>query len=218
MSSDPRETSRTRLPEHLVTEVRNMSALHEGLTETAPAVRDTEAAPAVSDTEVVPAASGAGAGPVGGDVEAAPAVSGAEAALAGGESHRRRPRHATRGPRREAATTLVLPAISDAPRPAPTPGLAPTPGSAPTPDPAPTPGQPPTPGAEPEPEKSVGSRRYMDVEGTRAPLDDRLADSPFDYQRYATAAGPLARPRWTSPTRFSTGASTTASANGWRPG
>ena len=45
----------------------------------------------------------------------------------------------------------------------------------------------------------MGSRRYMDVEGTRAPLDDRLADSPFDYQRYATAAGPLARPRWDEP-------------------
>lgn len=146
-----------------------MSALHEGLTEAVPAARDTEAAPAVSDTEVVPAASGADAGPVGGDAEAGPARGDAEAAPAARDA-----RAAPRG-----GDTLVLPAISDAPGPALTPG--------------------PAPGAEPQPENPVGSRRYMDVEGTRAPVDDRLANSPFDYQRYATAAGPLARPRWDEP-------------------
>jgi len=39
----------------------------------------------------------------------------------------------------------------------------------------------------------------MDIEGTRAPVDDRLADSHFGYERYTTVAGPLARPRWDEP-------------------
>src|SRR6266851_5637712 len=71
--------------------------------------------------------------------------------------------------------TLILPALSDEPGPAVTPS------------------------PEPQPENPAGPRRYMDVEGTRAPVDDRLADSRFDYERYTTVAGPLARPRWDEP-------------------
>ncbi len=39
----------------------------------------------------------------------------------------------------------------------------------------------------------------MTVGGTRAPVDDGLADSGYGYENYATVAGPLTRPRWDEP-------------------
>jgi cellulose synthase/poly-beta-1,6-N-acetylglucosamine synthase-like glycosyltransferase len=42
-------------------------------------------------------------------------------------------------------------------------------------------------------------RPYMVVGGAHAPLDDRLADSGFGYERYTSLAGPLGRPRWDEP-------------------
>jgi cellulose synthase/poly-beta-1,6-N-acetylglucosamine synthase-like glycosyltransferase len=50
----------------------------------------------------------------------------------------------------------------------------------------------PAPDATPD---SVRSRRYLVVGGTPAPVDDALADSGFEYERYTSIAGPLARPR-----------------------
>jgi cellulose synthase/poly-beta-1,6-N-acetylglucosamine synthase-like glycosyltransferase len=47
---------------------------------------------------------------------------------------------------------------------------------------------------EPEPEKLVRPRRYMAVGGTRAPVDDGLAASGVDYERFTSLAGPLTRP------------------------
>ena len=55
--------------------------------------------------------------------------------------------------------------------------------------------------------------RYMVVNGVRAPVDDGLAASGVDYERFTSLAGPLSPPP-ASPTGFSTGASTTAGANG----
>ena len=79
--------------------------------------------------------------------------------------------------------TLILPAISDEPAPS-LPRIAePEPESAPA----------------ARPEGDAGHRRYMRVEGTRAPFDYRLADSGFGYERYATVAGPMTRPRWDEP-------------------
>jgi cellulose synthase/poly-beta-1,6-N-acetylglucosamine synthase-like glycosyltransferase len=39
----------------------------------------------------------------------------------------------------------------------------------------------------------------MAVGGTRAPVDERLAESGFGYEQYSFLAGPLARPRWDEP-------------------
>jgi cellulose synthase/poly-beta-1,6-N-acetylglucosamine synthase-like glycosyltransferase len=46
-----------------------------------------------------------------------------------------------------------------------------------------------------------GSRRYMLAGGIPAPVDDGLADSGFDYERYTGLAGPLTRPGWDRPYR-----------------
>jgi hypothetical protein len=100
--------------------------------------------------------------PAGGDAAAAQADSCAEAAPT-----------ADAGPSGSGGDTLVLPAIGDAPAPAPD-------------------GNPPSAG-------SAASRHYMDVEGTLAPVDGRLADSPYDYYGYTKVAGPLGRPRWDEP-------------------
>lgn len=52
-----------------------------------------------------------------------------------------------------------------------------------------------TPSPEPQREESKRSRSYMTVGGTLAPVDDRLADSGFCYDRFTSVAGPQARPR-----------------------
>jgi cellulose synthase/poly-beta-1,6-N-acetylglucosamine synthase-like glycosyltransferase len=39
----------------------------------------------------------------------------------------------------------------------------------------------------------------MMLGGTRAPVDDGLADSGFGYEQYSNLAGPLGRPRWDEP-------------------
>jgi hypothetical protein len=49
----------------------------------------------------------------------------------------------------------------------------------------------PVPGLERTQENSASSRRYMTVDGIRAPVDQELADSGFGYDRYASLAGPL---------------------------
>jgi cellulose synthase/poly-beta-1,6-N-acetylglucosamine synthase-like glycosyltransferase len=54
---------------------------------------------------------------------------------------------------------------------------------------------------EPEPEKLVRPRRYMAVGGTRAPVDDGLAASGVDYERFTSLAGPLTRPPQGEPYR-----------------
>jgi cellulose synthase/poly-beta-1,6-N-acetylglucosamine synthase-like glycosyltransferase len=77
------------------------------------------------------------------------------------------------GPSGSGGDTLVMPAIGDAPATAPA-------------------GSPPSAG-------SAASRHYMDVEGTLAPVDGQLADSPYDYYGYTKVAGPLDRPRWDEP-------------------
>ncbi len=41
----------------------------------------------------------------------------------------------------------------------------------------------------------------MVVGGTRAPVDDELADSGYDYDQFSNLAGPLASPRWDEPYR-----------------
>ena len=43
--------------------------------------------------------------------------------------------------------------------------------------------------------------RYMTVSGTRAALDDGLAESGYGYEHYATLAGPLTHPRQDQPYR-----------------
>src|ERR1700688_4391769 len=45
------------------------------------------------------------------------------------------------------------------------------------------------------------SRRYMLVSGIRAPVDDALAESSFDYAQFATLAGPLTSPPQDQPYR-----------------
>jgi cellulose synthase/poly-beta-1,6-N-acetylglucosamine synthase-like glycosyltransferase len=77
------------------------------------------------------------------------------------------------GPSGSGGDTLVLPAVGDAPAPAPD--------------------------GNPAPGGSAGSRHYMDVEGTLAPVDGQLGDSPYDYYGYTKVAGPLDRPRWDEP-------------------
>jgi cellulose synthase/poly-beta-1,6-N-acetylglucosamine synthase-like glycosyltransferase len=114
--------------------------------------------------------------------QAAPADSDAEAAPAGGYADPA-PAVSAAESGSQGGDTLVLPAIGDEPAPTPDPG--------PEPDPAPRP--------EHEPGSLARARRYMAVEGTLAPVDDGLADSPFEYERYTTVAGPLARPRWDEP-------------------
>jgi cellulose synthase/poly-beta-1,6-N-acetylglucosamine synthase-like glycosyltransferase len=49
----------------------------------------------------------------------------------------------------------------------------------------------PVPSLERTQENSASSRRYMTVDGIRAPVDQELADSGFGYDRYACLAGPL---------------------------
>ncbi len=39
----------------------------------------------------------------------------------------------------------------------------------------------------------------MVVGGTRAPVDDGLADSGYDYEQFSNLAGPLESPRWDEP-------------------
>ena len=53
----------------------------------------------------------------------------------------------------------------------------------------------------PEPKTPVGPRRFMTVGGTRAPVDDGLAASGVDYERFTRLAGPLTRPRPGDPYR-----------------
>ena len=36
------------------------------------------------------------------------------------------------------------------------------------------------------PENPARARRYLDVSGTRAPVDEELAESGFDYEQFAT--------------------------------
>ena len=47
--------------------------------------------------------------------------------------------------------------------------------------------------------RSPGTDRYMVVGGTRAPVDDELADSGYDYDQFCNLAGPLESPRWDEP-------------------
>lgn len=42
-------------------------------------------------------------------------------------------------------------------------------------------------------------RRYMNVSGTRAPVDDGLAASYFDYEQFAALAGPVTHPPFNEP-------------------
>ena len=58
-----------------------------------------------------------------------------------------------------------------------------------------------TPVPEPPSEKSIRPRRYMSAGGTRAPVDDPLADSGFGYEQYTQLAGQLTRPGWDKPYR-----------------
>jgi len=44
------------------------------------------------------------------------------------------------------------------------------------------------------PENPARARRYLDVSGTHAPVDKELAESGFDYEQFATLAGPLTHP------------------------
>jgi len=131
------------------------------------------------------ASAGGDATPAGGEAEADPAVGQADASPPQG------------------GDTLILPAIDDDPTAGPNAG----PTAGPTAGPAA--GHAPEPGPEAEAEAGAGSaaraenhagsRRYMHVEGTRAPVDHTLAVSRFGYEGYATVAGPLDRPRWDEP-------------------
>jgi hypothetical protein len=51
------------------------------------------------------------------------------------------------------------------------------------------------------PENPARARRYLDVSGTRAPVDEGLAESGFDYEQFATLAGPLTHPSPDQPYR-----------------
>ena len=51
------------------------------------------------------------------------------------------------------------------------------------------------------PENPAHARRYLDVSGTRAPVDEELAESGFDYEQFATLAGPLTHPARDQPYR-----------------
>jgi cellulose synthase/poly-beta-1,6-N-acetylglucosamine synthase-like glycosyltransferase len=51
----------------------------------------------------------------------------------------------------------------------------------------------------PDEAEPVRARRYMEVGGTIAPLDEGLADSGYGYERYTRLAGSLTRPRWDEP-------------------
>jgi len=50
-------------------------------------------------------------------------------------------------------------------------------------------------------EGPVRSRRYMEAGGTLAPVDDGLAASKFEYERFTTVAGPLTQPAADEPYR-----------------
>jgi cellulose synthase/poly-beta-1,6-N-acetylglucosamine synthase-like glycosyltransferase len=51
------------------------------------------------------------------------------------------------------------------------------------------------------PDRAAGARRYMEAGGTLAPVDDGLAASEFDYERFTSVAGPLTRPAADEPYR-----------------
>ena len=57
------------------------------------------------------------------------------------------------------------------------------------------------PGPGPGPTRLVRPRRYMTVGGTRAPVDDDLAASGVDYERFTSLAGPMTRPPQGEPYR-----------------
>ena len=59
----------------------------------------------------------------------------------------------------------------------------------------------PEPRRAPEPPRpGLGhGHRFMVVGGTRAPVDDELADSGYDYDQFSALAGPLESPRWDEP-------------------
>jgi cellulose synthase/poly-beta-1,6-N-acetylglucosamine synthase-like glycosyltransferase len=46
---------------------------------------------------------------------------------------------------------------------------------------------------------ALSARKYMDVSGTHAPVDDELAASDFDYEQFAALAGPVTHPPWNKP-------------------
>lgn len=49
--------------------------------------------------------------------------------------------------------------------------------------------------------KRAQPRRYMEAGGTLAPMDDGLAASAFDYERFTNLSGPLTRPAADEPYR-----------------
>ena len=51
------------------------------------------------------------------------------------------------------------------------------------------------------PENPARARRYLDVSGIRAPVDEGLAESGFHYEQFATLAGPLTHPPSDQPYR-----------------